>query len=103
EDVADGDVVGIATQTRRLVLDRPVCLLARLGVARGGEDHLAPAAGEALAATTGAGLDNDRMALRRPRHGEGPARGEISSFVIEPLHLGRVGVAAALLVDEDRA
>ena len=43
EDVADGDVVGIAAEPRRLVLDRLVALLAGLDVAGGGEDHLAPA------------------------------------------------------------
>ena len=59
----------------------------KLGVARGGEDHLAPAPGEALAAAAGAGLDDHRVALRRARHGEGPARGEEFALVVEPLHL----------------
>ena len=42
------------------------------------------------------------MALRRARHGEGPARFEKLSLMIQPLHLGRIGEATALLVDNQR-
>ena len=42
------------------------------------EDQLAPAAGEAAAAAALPGLDHDRMALRRARHGERAARAEVS-------------------------
>ena len=43
------------------------------------------------------------MALRRARHGERPARLEELALVVEPLHLRGIGIAAVLLVDDDRA
>ena len=101
--VAEEHLVGIAAGFRGLVADRVIALLGAGEIARGGEDHLAPSAGKALAAAGGAGLDDDGMALLRARHRERPARLEELSLVVEPLHLGRVGKAAALLVDDQRA
>src|SRR5699024_11675170 len=58
---------------------------------------------DALPISGGAGLDHDRMALCRARHREWPARGEERSLVVEPLHLARIGEAAARLVDHQRS
>ena len=38
-----------------------------------------------------AGLDDDRTALRRARHGERPAGAEPPAVVVQPVHLARVG------------
>ena len=101
--VAEEHLVGIAAGLRRLVADRRIAFLGGGDVARGGENHLAPSPGKALAAAGRAGLDDDGMALRRTRHGERPARLEELALVVEPLDLGRIGEAAALLVHDQRA
>ena len=101
--VAEEHLVGIAAGFRGFVADRLIALLGVGQIARRGEDHFAPSAGKALAAAAGAGLDDDGMALRRARHRERPARLEELPVVVEPLHLGRIGEAAALLVDDQRA
>ena len=41
------------------------------------------------------------MALHRARHGEGAARGEVLTLVVQPLHFGGIGVATGLLVNDD--
>jgi hypothetical protein len=67
QDVANGDVVGIATEPRRLVLDGFVASRPSRCCALRGEDHLAPASGEALATAAGPGLNDHGVALRRPQ------------------------------------
>src|SRR5712691_4405034 len=41
-----------------------------------------------------AGLEDDRMTLRRPRHIEGPAHREMLSLVVQYMQLGRMEIAA---------
>src|SRR5262245_53789282 len=67
------------------------------------EDHFAPARGKALASPAGTRLNDHRMALRRARHRERPARLEELSRVVKAFHLARIGIAAGLLVDDDGA
>jgi hypothetical protein len=57
---------------------------------------------EAPAAAALPGLDDDRMALRRARHGERAARSEIASPVVEAMNLLRPGKEARRLVLHDR-
>src|SRR3546814_21138744 len=54
------------------------------------------------AASAGARLDDDRMALRRPRHGERAAGLEELALVVEPVDLVGVGEQAGHLVLDDR-
>ena len=102
-EVAEEHLVGIAAGFRRFVADSRIAFLGGGHVARGGEDHLAPSSRKTLAAAGCAGLDDDGMALRRARHGERTARLEELALVVEPLHLGRIGEAAARLVHDQRA
>src|SRR5262249_23737583 len=66
------------------------------------EDELAPLRSEALAAAALARLDDYRTALRRPRHGERPARAEKTPMVVEAMHLLRMGEQAARLILRNR-
>src|SRR5262249_22983688 len=103
EDVADGDLVGVAAELLRLGPDRLVALPGQLGASGCGKDHLAPASGKAPPAPAGAGLNDHRVALRRARDGERPARVEELAPMVEPLDLIWIGVAAGLLIDDDGA
>ena len=96
---AEMDLFGVAPGGGDLVLDGGVALLLNGEGAAAGEDHLGPASGKAAAAAGLAGLDDDRMALGRARHGEGAAGVEVFSPVVEAPYLVGVGEQAGVLVD----
>ena len=50
-----------------------------------------------------AGLQDHRTALRRARHGQRAAHGEVLALVVDLVHLGRVGELAGLPVHDQRA
>ena len=101
EGKADRHGVGIAAGALGLASQGGIGFPAVRQVRGGGEDHLAPAPGKAAAAAALSRLDDDGMALRRARHGEGAARAEIRALVVEPPHFVRIGEAAAFLVHFD--
>ena len=101
DQLRDLDVLGIAAEARHVGLELGVVALAGLEARIDDEDQLAPSRPEALAAAALAGLDDDRAALRRARHGERPARAEVAALVVEPVDLVRVGEEAGRLVLDD--
>ena len=92
---------GIAAEARHVGLEPGIVALAGLDARIDDEDHLAPARAESLAAAARTGLDDDRMALRRARHRERPARAEIAAFVIEAVNfLGPCKKSGRLVLDD---
>src|SRR5262245_427814 len=98
----DLHVVGVAALACGVGLQVRVGLPGGPEVGIAGKDELAPARSEAAPAPALAGLDDGRVALRRARHGEGPARTEMPARVPETAHLAGVGEAARLLVEDER-
>ena len=99
---ADQHAARIAARRGALSLEVGVFLFADLDGRRVSENHLAPFGREALSASALAGLNDQRMALRRARNGERPARFEALPLVIEPVHLRGIREAAACFVDDQR-
>ena len=77
----------------------------RLGVLdRGlrGEHHVGDARGQLSRRLRRSGLDDDRIALRRPADAERALHREIFAGVIEDVDLGRIDIAARRLVARER-
>ena len=64
----------------------------------GGEDDIGGAGGEVLSRAGGAGLNENRVPLRRARNIERSLDREIFAFVVENMHLFRIDVTTCLLV-----
>src|SRR5262245_38664509 len=73
DQMRDLDLLGIAAAAGHLRFESRIVALPDPNVRIDDEDQLAPLRPEALATTALAGLDDDRTALRGPRHGERPA------------------------------
>ena len=101
DEVGDLDVVRIAAEARHLGLERSVIAPADFDARINHEDHFAPARAKYLAAAARAGLDDDRVTLRRARHRERPARAEIAAFVIEAVNFFGFGEQSGRLVLDD--
>src|SRR5271155_3730409 len=99
--MGDLDCLGIAAGARDLRLEVGIVTLAGLDARIDDKDNVAPSRAECLAAAARSGLDDNRMALRRTRHGERPTRAEVSARVVEAMNLVRFGKQPGRLVLDD--
>ncbi|CAB3958132.1 hypothetical protein LMG7053_05550 [Achromobacter ruhlandii] len=97
----DLDVVGIAAVRHGAALDVAVERLGFVEGLVGHEDDLGGARRQVAAGGRGAGLHHHRPALRRARHVQRPAHGEMLAAVAQRMQLGGVEVLAAGLVAQE--